>query len=711
MSLAKKLHQWFGPLPEGVSIKRRIILWCCAALICVFFAALVLHAGNSTDYNCTSSYCQPEGYKPYTLVPGATLQQTFTAQGQSVGEWYHLAMSLYTDGSPEGDITVQIFSVEDNTLLGETSIPAAQLPDQSSRALPLDEIFADYLENPKQLPAIDYSILPLSNTFAVRSGRDYRLELTNESEADLAILGNPGVQSGTLKIRGQEEQGFVNLVVSRNALYRANGLTKLIVAMAVLTVLGGLALVLFTDVKCHVLYLVLAVGFGIVTLFDLTPIYGFDMAFQFDSVYVLSNEMMGIEGAVTAPSPANPEENTISYYRRACDDYSQYQFFNGSEVSANYVDTYAGLRNPFASPEEKDLILAATAQGFVGEQLYLYLPQAVGFTLARLLGLGMFPMLQIARILSYAVFVMMMYVSIRDIPFGKRIFLVLALTPTVLIQTVSITRDAMIIAMSFFLIAKSISTAYAEKKPKLADWLVTLVFSVLLAPCKLIYLPVSCFCLLTVYRHYFRNAGEKWKKSALWFGIGAAVLLLLVCIPLLPTIMNILTAGGVSLYGTQSYTIPMLLANPAKTLFVLANTLRNQIGFFLVNAVQLFDIGLGASDGLTLLIFLLLFLASFQSQEDTLIPGKLERGFMLLVATGVFLLTALASFRWTPVTSDVIEGLQGRYLTPVLPLLFLAFHNSKILRIQGNAGLFIDFCCCIFPAISLMNMYLWTISC
>ena len=91
----------------------------------------------------------------------------------------------------------------------------------------------------------------------------------------------------------------------------------------------------------------------------------------------------------------NPATGTIYYYRRYCDDYSQYQFYKADEVSANYTDMKAGIRNPFVSEEERELVLVETEQGFLAEQLYLYLPQAVGFVIARLLGLGMYGLLWI----------------------------------------------------------------------------------------------------------------------------------------------------------------------------------------------------------------------------------------------------------------------------------------------------------------------------
>ena len=127
--------------------------------------------------------------------------------------------------------------------------------------------------------------------------------------------------------------------------------------------------------------------------------------------------------------------------------------------------------------------------------------------------------------------------------------------------------------------------------------------------------------------------------------------------------------------------------------------------------MQLFDIDLGCSDGITIAVFVLLALGCCSAEVENTALRKGERGYMLLVAAGVFLLTAVASLRWTPMGSDVIVGLQGRYLTPVLPLICLACGNSRFVRVSGDAALIVEACCCLFPAVSLMNMFLWAVGC
>lgn len=700
----------------------RLGAFCAVMLACAFFSLLVCRAENLIYSEYMQTEVLPQDFSAYEVIPGGTVTQNFTSRGQSSGYCWEIYLNVLRAENSQGNVTVQIRDLGSGELVTCIQSDHSQIagcPDLEA-ALQEAALLQQTRSNDRpKWEAINpqlttHTVFSAQEEFRLYSGRKYALEIINASETDsIYLLGNHMVQSGKLFVDEEQQQGFLNLCFMRKPDYAPSKLVLIMLLLTNLTVASGLALVLFTDVKEHMLYLVLAIGFGIVTLFDLTPLYGFDMAFQFDSTYIASNKMMGLDGSVYRQSLKDPEKVTVFYYRRACDDYSQYQFYYHDEVSANYTDLLADFRNPFASEEDQELVLVESDRGYYNSSKYLFLPQSVGFTIARLLGLGFFPMLQLARACMYAVFVTVMFFAIRAIPFGKRIFLIWALVPTVLIQTISLTYDAMIICMSFFVIAKVIQLAYADRKPKILDWLVLLTVSAMLLPCKWVYIPVSCSFFLVLYRQYFVPSGDKWKPIALKF---AVFLLLAVGVAVavkwhtvVQLYREMFLYGNESLAGTESYTIPGMLADPVWTIFVFANTIRNQLGSYLTNAVQLFDIRLGASDGMTLIVFTLLTMECCSVSKERHSLRAVERCFMLLVALGVFLLVALASFRWTPSYSNVIEGLQGRYLTPVLPFVCLACHNNRLVRLEGKTDLLVKCGCCIFPAIFLMNMYLWTI--
>ncbi len=317
-------------------------------------------------------------------------------------------------------------------------------------------------------------------------------------------------------------------------------------------------------------------------------------------------------------------------------------------------------------------------------------------------------MLQLARIVTYGAFVLLTYLAIRQAPFGKRIFLILALTPMVLIQTVSITRDALLMGACFYLTAKALSMAYSEAVPSKGDWIETILLSMLLAPCKMIYLPAGFLWLLVIYRRYLRGQNPSRKRGLALAAAMAFPILLFFVLSNLGSIASV-AAALPGLAGEKAYSLAELLKNPGLSLYLLFNTLRDSLGSILANAISPFELQLGCSDGIVMVVLLLMLLELFQQEPGRSDVSRQERTFLFLVFLGVFLLAALASMQWTPGTSTVIQGLQGRYLTPVLPALCLSLFGFRLVKTHPRGVLAVRLGCCLYPAVVSLNMYLWTI--
>ena len=690
-----------GKRPEFRNYGRKIIIWLLVLVLCIGLGAAVLRnlePDPSRDPELDYRYTDPQvwGRDLLVLYPGQTLTQTFPAMGQATGMIREMSLEIFREKLQSGGLLISL--------------------EQGDRLL-LDE-FLDFSEMPQEGPVT----LELPRETQVFSSHEpCVLTILNvQGGHEIGLRMNRGISSGRLEVDGEAQAGFLNLRFLRKSIYTPNrGLLMTMMVLTGITVLTGLGLVLFTRIRVKVLYLLLAVGFGVVMLFDLTPLYGFDMFFQFDSAYVVSNRMMGLGGPTEdwSQKPPVPDRNgdlpapkkVLFYERRACDDYSQYQRYYDTTVSDNYADAYAGLKNWSAGEEDRELVLAETDLGFLGEQLYLYIPQALGFTIARLLHLGMVPMIQLARILTYALFVFLTYRAIAIAPFGKRVLLVLALVPTVMVQTVSISRDGVIFALSFYLIARVLAAAYGEKRPSAWDWAVIIGISALLAPCKMIYLPLSFFWLLVIWRKYLRGRQTSRKEAVLRTVLYTLTILLVFILANIPSILRLSQTDKAGLDGLEAYTLTWVFQNPMDALYLVANTFRTELGSYFTNAIQLFDIRLGSSDTITLVVGLCLVLAACEQgkNQQTVLAG--ERWFFFLVGLGVLVLVTLASLQWTPMEYNVIKGLQGRYLTPVLPLLCMTAVNNRALRGGEKTAQIVDSLCCLFPALVLLNMYLWTV--
>ena len=102
--------------------------------------------------------------------------------------------------------------------------------------------------------------------------------------------------------------------------------------------------------------------------------------------------------------------------------------------------------------------------------------------------------------------------------------------------------------------------------------------------------------------------------------------------------------------------------------------------------------------------------APLQSEKDwCTYPGAVERLWIAAVAAGVMLLTAGAMLlSWTSRDSQIIEGIQGRYFLPILPLFLLLLKNETVvLKRDISRGILYTFFC--MDAYALLRIF--TLAC
>lgn len=92
---------------------------------------------------------------------------------------------------------------------------------------------------------------------------------------------------------------------------------------------------------------------------------------------------------------------------------------------------------------------------------------------------------------------------------------------------------------------------------------------------------------------------------------------------------------------------------------------------------------------LILFIMMLFFKIYFAEKMKREQPDYLEESVMVLLNIGIVLLIATSLYvQWTDIAASTysIEGLQGRYFLPVLPLICCAFLSAKREKIDMNKG-------------------------
>lgn len=320
---------------------------------------------------------------------------------------------------------------------------------------------------------------------------------------------------------------------------------------------------------------------------------------------------------------------------------------------------------------------------------HLYLPQAAGIALGRLLGLPMIALMYAGRLFNLLMWLCLIYLAIRAAPTLKWLFMLYALAPTSLFQSSSLSADSLTNGLSILLIAVFMKYAFDPEEDK-ARLTVIIPLALIVAVSKLYFALIFLYLLIPVER-----VGNRRKYWSMFFLL---TLLTVFSVLLWRSYANgifIPFKPGVSPPGQLRY----IFHNPFNYLSVLWSTSVKDGTYF----VKTFVGSLGhyrhiLPGWLTILqIAMLLLVVSADTREDIRISHKDKIVLFIVFSLGVLWGFTSMYLCWTPVGADVVEGVQGRYFIPVALLFFMLFYGKRNgLRKYINEISWTVACYCVF---------------
>lgn len=137
-----------------------------------------------------------------------------------------------------------------------------------------------------------------------------------------------------------------------------------------------------------------------------------------------------------------------------------------------------------------------------------YLPQAIGFSIARVLGLGAMGLLFLGKFLNLCCYVALTALAVRTAPIGKSWFAAAGLLPMSLHLAASLSYDAGLIGCVFLFTALVFKLAYGTEEIRARELIALCALAALFGPCKLVYAPLILLALLIPAR-VFGGFGKK----------------------------------------------------------------------------------------------------------------------------------------------------------------------------------------------------------
>ncbi len=311
-----------------------------------------------------------------------------------------------------------------------------------------------------------------------------------------------------------------------------------------------------------------------------------------------------------------------------------------------------------------------------------YAPQAVGITLARALGLGSIELLFMGRLFNLLFYTGMGYLTMRRLPFGKEVVFGVGLLPMTLNLVSSMSYDVMILAMTAYFTAVCLDLAYRAERVRLLDVAVLALVMAVMGPCKMVYGVIAGLCLLIPVKKF--GGWGRWLLAAAAV-LGAFALAMLVVNSQTVALYTGIQDRHVIWADEPGYSFAQLIHSPLLVLKMCYSTLVWQ-------GAELFSGMIGGSLGnmdpvlntpyiiVLGLAFILLMLALRKPGESLKISGgqRVWIWVICLICLGALMFSMLLA--WTPVSASFIQGVQGRYLLPLLPIFALSLKNDRLVR-------------------------------
>ena len=298
----------------------------------------------------------------------------------------------------------------------------------------------------------------------------------------------------------------------------------------------------------------------------------------------------------------------------------------------------------------------------------LLLPQALAMRLGRSMGMPLLFVLYGCRFAGLLSYLILVWLALRWIPFGKWILFVLAVSPMALFQAATITPDAISNGIGFLFIAGTLNVA--EKKE--ISWrefgtLVLLIFLLFLGKVNLIVLILLPFLLipserLTQKRIYFILLGT----TAILFLIEVVGWNLVATKYSDALLANNADAGAQLRYILEHPIVfpTILLKDPFLNGLAYLQGWINGYGYFFWTPPQIVSFFFLLGLGVVLLI---------DSTREH-VNRKYRIVFILVFLAGYFVTAVPLYLTFTTVGLNELLGMQGRYFIPLalLPVLTLA---------------------------------------
>lgn len=551
-----------------------------------------------------------------------------------------------------------------------------------------NKIYLDKTVNTNDILDNAFITFGLNEIVVLEKDKTIQIELTSNSETDKCIgvwCTVKAFENSSLNINGEEIYGDIKVRFLRE--HDELGLFNKIVIITLVVSFTIAILVSILSSKKEVIFTTFVIIFGLIFMIIITPMSPPDEQKHYEYSYQVSSYMMGqgenhmkIEHEYQDYTDCAGHLNVSTYYERLVEDFNKkYEHNNHYEIIDSDND-----------------VLDATYS-------LCYIPQAIGITIGRLLSLNFFKEFYLGRIFNLVTYALCVYFAIKKTPMHKTLFGLIATMPIFIQQAASYSYDSILNGLMLVIAAFFFDWYFKEGTITNKEVLILLLVILFVSPLKRIYsLFVFCFAFVP-----YEKFGTKKRKtiSLLVLFIPLSVFLINFFYPyvakfirnyketlsiaqainintnLISTNYNrMISESYKELAGPgRLYYISYVTRNIGETISLYLYTIRNCIKIWFYESLGrvLSGVSLVVPTTLTHIMAGIVIIAMIV-KEKFVLPIKVRVSFVVIsIAIGLFIMTGML-LTWTYIGDEIVQGMQGRYFSPLLFFVMTIINNPKI---------------------------------
>ena len=545
-----------------------------------------------------------------------------------------------------------------------------------------DKVYADQKINVSSIQDNAFATIALSEKLDPAVDSNIRIVLSSECEENKGVgvyYSNAKVFEGsTLDINGERQEGDLSLRFLSDS-EELKLFYRIVIIWVITTFSLILLMMLLLKPKYEVLFTVIAIAFGLTFWLIITPMSAPDETIHYEYSFQLSNYIMG-------------EKDHLLFD----EEYQNYGSFAGHmNVGVAYERFIKKINRPLSLEGHNVKMNYDIDESYT----MCFVPQALGITVARLLNWNMLRTFYMGRLFNLIFYICCVYIAIKNAPVHKVLLGILATLPIFMQQAASFSYDCYINGLTFVSVAFLLKLLVRKEEVSTKELIAIFIANLLLAPVKVVY---GLFSFLYWLVPEDRFGGKKEKKfkvllltAPALFELGKLLIPLIFRIirKTIKSIIYDLNAETIFVPVTpravegETYDFAYVLYHPLEAIMIILRTIRYnlKVWFYASFGRALSGNSLILPTVLVHSTLAILIAAALREEAYALNARFKLLIFAMCVFVGLMTVSGML-ISWTEVNQEIIDayggpivqGVQGRYFSPLLPYLLLILHNDKV---------------------------------